>query len=308
MAVTMTTPLSQPTALDLVLLSDLSLPRFLAPRQGLPGSAGWRDTECIYPDTPMVCTWVKDDWEDESSFKPNCAEQELSWGRSRGLSTRSRGARARAGGGASGWRARGRGAVRSSKGPGQGRPPSWLVWERVEWRDAQARWERRARPRTAGVRREPGGRRHPRRRGRSRDRSCHPAAGPRQKTAARGRASSAPRHATRQCSEAPGGAADDWATDGKASGVQPRGEPTTLSPDPLAFCLANVAAQGLSRGRCGGQAGQPVLASPGVTGDRSERVESPDRVRWIVSSVQAPSREGWGVGGGVFNSFEKRSL
>lgn len=112
----------------------------------------------------------------------------------------------------------------------------------------------------------------------------------------------------RQCSEAPGGAADDWATDGKASGVQPRGEPSTLSPDPLAFCLANVAAQGLSRGRCGGQAGQPLLASPGVTGDGSERVESPDRVRWVVPSVQAPSREGWGVGGGVFNSFEKRSF
>lgn len=79
--------------------------------------------------------------------------------------------------------------------------------------------------------------------------------------------------------------------------MQPRGEPTTLSPDPPAFCLANVAAQGLSRCRCCGQAGQPLLASPGVTGDGSELTGSPDRVLRVAPSVQAPSREGWGVGG-----------
>lgn len=102
----------------------------------------------------------------------------------------------------------------------------------------------------------------------------------------------------RQCSEAPGGATDCRVTNGEAAGPQTLGEPTTLSPDPAAFCLTNVAAQGLSQSRCGGQAGQPLPASPGVTGDRSaERVESPDLVLWVVPSVQAPRRESWGVGG-----------
>lgn len=89
-------------------------------------------------------------------------------------------------------------------------------------------------------------------------------------------------------------------------GPQFPGEPITLSPDPAAFCLTNVAAQGLSQSRCGGPAGQPLLASPGVTGDRSERVESPDLVLRVVPSVQAPRRESWGVGG-VFSIHSRNA-
>lgn len=65
-----------------------------------------------------VCVVVKEGWEYRTSSKPNWAEQGLSWGRSGGLCYGSRGAKARTRGGASGWRAGGRGAVRSSEGPG----------------------------------------------------------------------------------------------------------------------------------------------------------------------------------------------
>lgn len=49
---------------------------------------------------------------------------------------------------------------------------------------------------------------------------------------------------SKQCSEAPGGAAGGSATDGEAGRARPRGEPATLSPDSASFCLANVAAKG----------------------------------------------------------------
>lgn len=81
-----------------------------------------------------------------------------------------------------------------------------------------------------------------------------------------------------------------------------------LSPDPAAFCLANVAAQGLSRGRCGGLAGQPLLESLRVTGDESERVESPDRVRRVVPSVQARSPEGSGESEGCFQFIREKLI
>lgn len=152
--------------------------------------------------------------------------------------------------------------------------------------------------RTAGVRRELGGRRHPRRRGRSRDRSCHPAAGPRQKSAARGWASTARRHATDNAPRRPAGQRTLGPPTARLWDRSPQvSPPLSLSPDPAAFCLTNVASQGLSQSRCGGPAGQPLLASPGVTGDRSELVESPDLVLRVVPSVQAPRRESWGVAG-----------
>lgn len=112
----------------------------------------------------------------------------------------------------------------------------------------------------------------------------------------------------RQCSEAPGGAADGWATDGEAAGVQPRGEPTTLSSDPAAFCLANVEAQGLSRGRCGGPSGPAPAGVP--RGDRRRiraHGESGPRAPGCAFGAGAePGR--LGSRRGVFNSFEKSSL
>lgn len=49
---------------------------------------------------------------------------------------------------------------------------------------------------------------------------------------------------SKQCSEAPGGAAGGSATDCEAGRARPRGEPATLSPNSASFCLANVAAKG----------------------------------------------------------------
>lgn len=87
---------------------------------------------------------------------------------------------------------------------------------------------------------------------------------------------------SKQCSEAPGGAAGCWATGGEAGGARPRGEPATLSPNPVSFCLANAAAEG-SSGAAGSalvpERATPLSASPGVTGGRWRRVERPDRVR-----------------------------
>lgn len=196
--------------------------------------------------------------------------------------------------------------MRSSEGPGQGRSLFWLVWGRAEWRDAQAGWGRPAPPKTAGVRRELGGRRHPRRRGRSRDRSCHPAAGPRQKTAARGRASSARRHATDNARRRPEGQRTAGPPTARLRECSPEVSPPRSLQIPLLFVWRTWRPRGFRGVAAVARAGQPLLASPGVTGDGSERMESPDRVRRVVPSVQAPSREGWGVGG-VFSIHSRKA-
>lgn len=96
---------------------------------------------------------------------------------------------------------------------------------------------------TAVVRRVSGARRHRRRRGRSRARSCHPAAELPDDTRPRPGKHSA-HTLSKQCSVAPSGTAGGSATDGEAGGARPRGEPETLAPNLASFCLANVAAEG----------------------------------------------------------------
>jgi hypothetical protein len=63
-AVKALTPLSEPTALDLIIVLRIpSLPCFvllLPPYQGLLGSAGWRDENAFTPtDTPICALWLR---------------------------------------------------------------------------------------------------------------------------------------------------------------------------------------------------------------------------------------------------------
>lgn len=119
----------------------------------------------------------------------------------------------------------------------------WRVWRPPGERAAARRgWERGAAGTAAEVRRESGARRHRRRRGRSRARSCHPAQELPDDTRPRPGAHGA-HTLSKQCSAAPSCAAGGEATDGEAGGARPRGEPDTPSPSSASFCLANVAAE-----------------------------------------------------------------
>lgn len=84
---------------------------------------------------------------------------------------------------------------------------------------------------------------------------------------------------SKQCSEAPRGAAGYSATGGEAGGARPRGEPAAPSPKSASFCLAEVAAEGNSGGARRLQSWRPPLASPGLTGSAWGWLEHPDRVR-----------------------------
>lgn len=104
---------------------------------------------------------------------------------------------------------------------------------------------------------------------------------------------------SKQCSEAPGGAAGGSATNGEAGGARPRGEPARrfLRIQSL-FVWRTWPQRGAPGERCGRREGDPLLASPGVTGGRWRRVERPDRVRpGLGSRLEALSLEHTGAGG-----------
>lgn len=100
---------------------------------------------------------------------------------------------------------------------------------------------------------------------------------------------------SKQCSRAPGGAAGGSATDGEAGGARPRGEPARrfLRIQSL-FVWRTWPQRGAPGERCGSREGDPLSASPGVTGGRWRRVERPDRVR---PGLDALRLEHTGAGG-----------
>lgn len=169
----------------------------------------------------------------------------------------------------SGSGAQGRRVGRGRRGPRAGslHARGWGVGarRRGSWRRARRGPERRlggaGRLPTAGEPRERGGRRNRRRRGRSRARSCHPAAGPRQTTPARGGARTAPR--------SPNNAPRRPAARPRERGPEvSRHLPARSAAFFFFFCLASGAAEGgrAVEGHGGLPRGNPVSASPGVTG------------------------------------------
>lgn len=122
-----------------------------------------------------------------------------------------------------------------------------------------------------------GGRRNRRRRGRSRARSCHPAGPGRRHPPAAGHAPRA--HSANNAPRRPAGrlaARRQTARPGeRGPEVSPR---RFLQIWPL-LVWQTWPQRGASEERCGRRAGDPLSASPGVTGGRLGRVGRPDRVR-----------------------------